>query len=67
VIQPMLHLHECAEPLHYVGDSAAIKEYVVEPLHSAADPTTAKSAAEPLQSIADSDNVADAPTETSCS
>jgi hypothetical protein len=54
----MLPLHECAdpaptEPLHSVGDSSA-----VEPLHSAA---------EPLQSIADSDAAVDAPTETYCS
>jgi hypothetical protein len=67
----MLHLHECAdtapaesavEHLHSVGDSAAIEESVVEPLHSAAN-----SAAEPLQSVADSDDIVDAPTETSCS
>jgi hypothetical protein len=67
----MLHLHECANParaesatelLHSIGDSTAIEESAVEPLHSAADPA----AAEPLQSVADSDAVADAPTETSC-
>jgi hypothetical protein len=34
----MLHLHECAnhaptEPLHSVGDSAAVEESAVEPLH----------------------------------
>jgi hypothetical protein len=68
----MLRLHECAdpapagsaaEPLHSVGDSAAVEESAVEPLHSAVDPA----AAEPLQSVADSDAAADAPTETSCS
>jgi hypothetical protein len=68
----MLRLHECAdpaparsatEPLHSVGDSAAVEESAVEPLHSAVDPA----ATEPLQSIADSDAAADAPTETSCS
>jgi hypothetical protein len=45
VIQLMLPLHECAdtapaesavEPLHSIGDSATIEEFVVEPLHSAA-------------------------------
>jgi hypothetical protein len=53
VIQPMHPLHECddsaaveagsesaAEPLHSVGDSAAIEESVVEPLQSAADAPT---------------------------
>jgi hypothetical protein len=68
----MLHLHECAEPipiesatepLHFVGDSAAVDESDVEPLHFADDPA----AAEPLQSVADSDAAADAPTETSYS
>jgi hypothetical protein len=72
VIQPMHPLHGCAdpalaesavEPLHFVGDSAAVEESVVEPLHSATDPT----AAEPLQSVVDSDAAADASTETSCS
>jgi hypothetical protein len=66
----------CAEPalaesatesLHSVGDSAAVEESVVEPLHSTDDPTAAKSVAEPLQFIADSDVAADAPTETSYS
>jgi hypothetical protein len=56
VIQPMHHLHECAnlapaesaaKPLHSFGDSAAIEESAVEPLHSAADPA----AAEPLQPV----------------
>jgi hypothetical protein len=69
----MLHLHECvelapaesaAEPLHCVGDSAAIEKSVVEPLHSADDPATAESVAEPLQSIADSNVATDAPTKT---
>jgi hypothetical protein len=45
----MLHLHECVEPaptesvtkpLHSVGDSTTVEEYVVEPLHSADDPGT---------------------------
>jgi hypothetical protein len=49
VIQPMHHLHECgdsapaesaAEPLHSIGDSAAIEESAVEPLQSAADAPT---------------------------
>jgi hypothetical protein len=53
----MLHLHECVElapvesadePLHCVGDSAAIEKSVVEPLHSADDPATAEFVAEPL-------------------
>jgi hypothetical protein len=62
----MLHLHECADlapikPIHSIGDSAAVEESAVEPLHSAADPAATESAAEPLQSAAD------APTETSCS
>jgi hypothetical protein len=66
VIQPMLPLHECAnpaptesatEPLHSVGDSTA-----VEPLHSVAE-----FAAEPLQSIANSDVAPEALTKTSCS
>jgi hypothetical protein len=56
----MLHLHECAdpapaksvaEPLHSVGDSAAVEESVVEF----------------LQSVIDSDAVADALTEISYS
>jgi hypothetical protein len=46
----MLYLHECAEPtpepLHSVGEFAAIEESVVEPLHSVDDPF----AAEPVQS-----------------
>jgi hypothetical protein len=76
VIQLMLHLHECAdpapaesaiEPLHSIGDSAAIEEATIEPLHSAIDPAAGESAAERLQSIADSDAIADAPTDTSCS
>jgi hypothetical protein len=76
VIQPMLHLHECAdpapvesatEPLHSVGDSTAIEESVVEPLHSAANPAAVESTAKPLQSVADSDATTDAPTETFCS
>jgi hypothetical protein len=68
VIQLMLPLHESvAELLHSVGDSTAIEESAIEPLHSAADLATAESAAEPLQSVADSDASADAPTKTSCS
>jgi hypothetical protein len=72
VIQPMLHLHECAEPapakpLHFVGDSAAVEESVVEPLQSADDPAAVESDAEPIQSVADSDAATDAPTETSYS
>jgi hypothetical protein len=72
VIQPMLPLHECAdpalaeftaEPLHSVGDSAAVEEFAIEPLHSAVDPA----AAEPLQSVADSDAAADAPIDAYCS
>jgi hypothetical protein len=68
----MLHLLECAEPipiesatepLHSVGDSAAVDESTVEPLHFADD----LAAAEPLQSVVDSDATADAPTETSYS
>jgi hypothetical protein len=71
VIQLMPPLHECAdpapaestvEPLHSVGDSAAVEESAVEPLYSAVEST-----AEPLQSVADSDIVIDAPSETSCS
>jgi hypothetical protein len=74
VIQLMLHLHECAgpalaesavEPLHSVGDSAAIEEFGIEPLHSATDPAATESADEALQSVADSYTVADALTETS--
>jgi hypothetical protein len=76
MIQPMLPLHECAdptraesaaEPLHFVGDSTAVEEFTVESLHFAADPSAAESTAKPLQSVANSDVVADAPTETSCS
>jgi hypothetical protein len=72
----MLHLHECVEPapaesadepLHSVGDSAVVEESVVEPLHSADGPAAVESAAKPLQSIADSDGAANAPTETSYS
>jgi hypothetical protein len=52
----MLHLYECAEPapaestaepLHSVGDSAAVEEFAIEPLHFADDPAVAESAAEP--------------------
>jgi hypothetical protein len=76
VIQPMLHLHECAdpapaesatEPLHSVGDSTVVEESVVEPLHSAANPAAVESTAKPLQSVADSDATTDDPTETFCS
>jgi hypothetical protein len=72
----MLHLHECADPaptksiakpIHFIGDSAAVEESAVEPLHSAADPAATESAAEPLQSAAGSNAAADVPTETSCS
>jgi hypothetical protein len=49
--------------LHSVGDSTIVEEFIVEPLHSAIDPAAAK----PLQSIADSNAVADALTETTCS
>jgi hypothetical protein len=56
----MLHLHECVEP--------APAEYVAEHLYSVDDSAAVEeSAAEPLQSIADSDAAADAPTETSYS
>jgi hypothetical protein len=70
--QLMHHLLECADPaptesaakaLHSVGDSTAIKESAVEPLHSAA----AESTVEPLQFVAESDAAVDLPTETSCS
>jgi hypothetical protein len=63
----MHHLHECAEPaptksaaepLHSVGDSAAADESIVEPLHSADDLVV-------VESIADSNAVANAPTDTS--
>jgi hypothetical protein len=76
VIQSMLPLHECAdpapakstiEPLHSVGDSAAVEESIVEPLHSTIDPAATKSPVEPLQSIADSDATTNAPTDTTCS
>jgi hypothetical protein len=50
VFQPVLPLHECADP--------AAAESGAEPLHSVANSATA----EPLQSIADSGA---APTETS--
>jgi hypothetical protein len=49
VIQPMHPLHECGdpapaesatEPLHSIGDSAAVEESAVEPLQSAADAPT---------------------------
>jgi hypothetical protein len=76
VIQPMLPLYECvdpaptespAEPLHFVGDSAAIDESIIEPLHSVADPAAVEFLVEPPQSIADSDAAGDALIETSCS
>jgi hypothetical protein len=44
--------------------TAAIEKSVVEPLHSADDPATAESVAEPLQSVVDSDAATDAPTKT---
>jgi hypothetical protein len=65
VIQPMLHLHECADPAP--TESAAVEESAVEPLQSGADPAAPESTAEPLQSVADSDATADVSTETSCS
>jgi hypothetical protein len=55
------------EPLHSVGDSAAVEEFAIEALHSTVDPAAAESAVEPLQSIVDSEDATDAPTETSCS
>jgi hypothetical protein len=76
VIQPMLPLHEFADPapaesadesLHSVGDFGVVEESAVEPLHSADDPGAAESTVEPLQSVADSDVAAVALTETSCS
>jgi hypothetical protein len=72
----MLHLHECvapgptesaAEPLHSVGNSAAVEESAIKPLHSANDPAAAESAVEPLQSVANSDATVDAPTKISYS
>jgi hypothetical protein len=72
----MLHLHECAklapaesaaEPLHYVGDSATVEEFVIEPLHSVDDPAAIESVAERLRSVANSDAATDAPIETSYS
>jgi hypothetical protein len=60
-------LESTAEPLHSIGDSAAIEESTVEPLNSAIDPAAVESAIEPVQSVANSDATADALTETSCS
>jgi hypothetical protein len=56
-----------AERLYFVGDSAAIEESAIEPLHSAANPAAAEFTAKPLQSVADSDIAVDALTETSYS
>jgi hypothetical protein len=76
VIQPMLPLHECADPtlaesaaetLHSIGNSTVVEESAIKPLYSAADPVAAKSAAESIQSVTNSDVAADALTETSCS
>jgi hypothetical protein len=73
VIQPMLHLHECADPAPVesaaepIGDSTIVDESAIEPLHSAVDHVATESVAEPLQSVANLDNATDAPTETSCS
>jgi hypothetical protein len=48
VIQPVLPLHECADPtpaesavesFHSVADSTAANPATIEPLHSAIDPT----------------------------
>jgi hypothetical protein len=46
VFQPVLPLHECADP---VAAKSAAAEFAVEPLHSIADSI----AAEHLQSVAD--------------
>jgi hypothetical protein len=49
VIQPMHPLHKCAdpapaesvaEPLHSIGDSAAVEESAIEPLQSVVDAPT---------------------------
>jgi hypothetical protein len=71
VIQPVLHLHVCADPtpieLATVGADYAANS-TVEPLHSIAD-YAADSTAEPLHSVAyyaaDSAAAGAAPTETS--
>jgi hypothetical protein len=57
VFQPILPLHECADP---VATEFAAAVSVVDPLHSDVD-----SATEPLQSIADSVGAGAAPIETS--
>jgi hypothetical protein len=66
VFQPVLPLHECADP---IAAKSVAAEFAVEPLHSIADSTVAESAAEHLQSVvdpvADSAAVDVAPTETS--
>jgi hypothetical protein len=68
----MLPLYECAdpapvEPLHSVSNSTVVEKSAIKPFHSATDPTVAESAAEPLQSVVDSNAYVDALTETSCS
>jgi hypothetical protein len=45
VIQPMHPVHKCAdpapaEPLHSIGDSAAVEESAIEPLQSVVDAPT---------------------------
>jgi hypothetical protein len=64
VLQLVLPLHECAEPLHSVADSTAA-ESVAKPLHSIADFAAAESVAEPLQYVADFAGGGGAPTKTS--
>jgi hypothetical protein len=51
VFQPVLPLHECANPT--IAESVVAKS-AAEPLHSIADSATAESATEPLQFVADS-------------
>jgi hypothetical protein len=51
VFQPVLPLHECANP---TAAESTIVESAAKPLHSVTDSAAAKSTAEPLQSVTDS-------------
>jgi hypothetical protein len=62
VFQPILPLHECADP---AATEYGAAESTTKPLYSIADSVAAKSAAKPLQSVADSTTGGAAPTERS--
>jgi hypothetical protein len=62
LIQPVLLLYECADPI--AAESTAAKS-TTESLYSSANSASIESVAEPLRSVADSAADGAAPTETS--